>query len=236
MKYTDPSGHSVDCGLGDVYCKAGKYTPGGMMLLHEHYRDWRTKGKHGSEREAIYDQLSKEVDDYMRKNPDYDYKNDPYLGFSMGDNRDLRFKNLRQHYWKERLCEASICDSQHFCLDEAEDLRVYYDEGGYVRGPEAWDSSRVSWPGVVLDAVGIPLSLVGLGAFKPTTQGGARILFWTGIVDSGVSVATANHPLKGLFGLGGAVPVAGAFFNFTLLMWDLSEGIYNLPYTPPISR
>jgi RHS repeat-associated protein len=24
IKYTDPSGHSVDCGLGDPYCKAGK--------------------------------------------------------------------------------------------------------------------------------------------------------------------------------------------------------------------
>lgn len=28
LKYTDPTGHSVDCGLGDAYCKAGKLDVG----------------------------------------------------------------------------------------------------------------------------------------------------------------------------------------------------------------
>lgn len=117
----------------------------------------------------------------------------------------------------------------------ADDLYAYYDEHEGVRA-EAWDWSRISGPSVALDLVGIPLSLVGLGPLKPTTQAGARILFWAGITDSAVSVATANHPMKGLIAFGSAIPVAGAFFNLNLLIWDLSEGTYYVPWTPPIGR
>lgn len=74
VKYTDPSGHSVDCGLGDPYCDRGEYTPGGLMRLY---------GNKNREK------LILEIDDYVRAHPDYDYKDDTYLGFSMGDNRDL---------------------------------------------------------------------------------------------------------------------------------------------------
>jgi hypothetical protein len=117
----------------------------------------------------------------------------------------------------------------------ADDLYKYYDEHTVVE-TEAWDWSRISWPSVTLDIVGIPLSLVGVGSFKPTTRAGARMLFWAGITDSAVSIATANHPIKGLIAFGSAIPVAGAFFNFNLLIWDLSEGTYYIPWTPPIDR
>jgi len=33
--YIDPSGHSVDCGLGELYCKAGKYAPPQPPLLND---------------------------------------------------------------------------------------------------------------------------------------------------------------------------------------------------------
>jgi RHS repeat-associated protein len=32
IKYTDPSGHSVDCGIGEYGCNAGAYTPPGVGL------------------------------------------------------------------------------------------------------------------------------------------------------------------------------------------------------------
>jgi hypothetical protein len=88
----------------------------------------------------------------------------------------------------------------------------------------------------MLDIVGIPLSLVGLGPLKPSTQAGARILFWTSITDSTVSVATADNPMERLIALGSAVPVVGALFNSNLLIWDLAEGSYEVPYIPPINR
>gem|GEM_PF-3616130 len=222
VKYTDPSGHSVDCGLGDPYCDRGEYTPGGLMRLY---------GNKNREK------LILEIDDYVRAHPDYDYKDDTYLGFSMGDNRDLKYKDLRLEYWQNRLKDAGVCESQYFCVDPAMKLFEYYDEHQLdIKGPEIWNSARVSWASVTLDIAGIPLSLVGIGRLKPSSQAGARILGMTGILDTSVSLATANNPMYQLIALGSGVPVAGAIFSVNLLVWDIASGIENTPYVPPIVR
>jgi RHS repeat-associated protein len=243
IRYTDPSGHSVDCGMSDAFCSAGKYTPGGLIRLYRHYSG-RTKGKSWNEIQATRDKLANEIDDYLRKHPDYNYENDPYLGFSMGDNRDLEYKNLRKHYWQNRAEESGACSGTFSCSSMADDLYAYYDEHESVRGPDAWDWSRVSEESVALDIVGIPLSLIGAkGPLKLATTFGQKygynILFLAGLVDSTTSLGSAveeNNPMMGLISLGSYFPIVGAFFDVNLLIWDLDKAHYYEPYTPPIDR
>jgi RHS repeat-associated protein len=221
VRFNDPSGHSVDCGLGDAYCSVGEYTPGGLMHLYEHNDN---------------EKLNKEINDYLRTHSDYDDGNDPYMRFTMGDNRQLRYKNIRLEYWKSRLKESGICESFYFCEDEANRLFSYYDEHDESMRTEMWDSSRISKASVTLDIVGIPLALVGVGGVNPTTKTGSTILFLAGILDSSVSLGTANHPMKQLISAGSYIPFVGAIFDVNLLVWDLNDGTYYVPYTPPIHR
>jgi len=219
IRYTDPSGHSVDCGIGDPYCSAGEYTPGGLMQLYKPNKD-NSKT------------LNKEIDDYLRKHEDYNYKDDPYLGFSIGDNRDLKYEDLRLQYWQDRLKDSGVCTSDYFCVDAAEDLYNYYDlhqEG--LRGEEFWDSSKVNWASVTLDIVSIPLAFTGRGII-PNDKALGR----AGFISSTTSLATAKNPMYALIAVGSYIPVAGAFFDVNLLVWDLSDGITDTTYTPPISR
>jgi hypothetical protein len=205
------------------------------MQLYRHYGLGNVKRHGWQEAERTRDRLSKEVDDYLKENPNYNYLNDSYLGFSIGDNRNLAYKELRLYSWKKRLKEANICTSKYFCEAAATDLFEYYDLH-QDKTTETWDSSRISGVSVTLDIVGIPLSFVGVGRLKPTSKVGSTILFWAGITDSSVSLATADHPMKQLITAGSYVPIVGALFNVNLLVWDLSEGISHVPYVPPIPR
>jgi RHS repeat-associated protein len=226
VRYIDPTGHSVDCGLGDSYCTVGYYSPVALIAIyHSNYDDFDFVNGSG-----VAEQENQEIDDFLNTHPDYHPNDDPYLEST------LAFKEHRIAYWQKRLADSGVCTSFFFCYDEAVKLFMYYDEHQFVRGPEVWDSSKVSWPSVTLDIVGIPLSLVGVGRLNPSTPLGSNLLRWAGFADSTASLATIDNPMEGIMALGSYVPIAGAFFDVYILISDLSDGRYYLPYNPPIPR
>jgi RHS repeat-associated protein len=165
IRYFDPTGHSVDCGLGDPYCSAGKYTPGGLYHLYE------------VSKEIIQDNQdtktwNKEVNNYLKKDPDYKPVNDRYF---TSHQANVVFRDLRLDYWGNRLSETGLCNGILECQVEANDYMSYYDNHEMVYR-ERVNPSLLDVKSILLDVAGIPLALVGLGGVKPFLQ--EFLLIW----------------------------------------------------------
>jgi hypothetical protein len=232
VRFNDPSGYSADCGLGDSYCSAGKYTPGGIISL---YRDVYGKDAKGDSK--IKKRLSDEVESYMKNNPDYRPKNDPYLYrdckndevFDWGNIRI--FREVRKDYWEERIRNHSGTSDTVFMLHH------YYDLG--IRSIKInnsyWDWNEVDWNAVKLDVASTFGSLGGLN----TVIGGNRLYKIGYGVTEGASVgyALATGIPKGdensiVLSAGSLAPgPAGTIFSASAVVNDLL-GAYQQNYTP----
>jgi hypothetical protein len=226
--------------MSDPYCSAGEYTPGGLMDLYgtgyDDYGSW-------DELELGLEKLNEEINYYTMTHPNYHSSRDPYLRFSIGNNRRLRYKDLRLQYWEKRAQQSEVCSNQFSCGSAADKLFSFYDEHESVTIIEAVPDS-VNWDSVALDAVGIPISLVGAkGPIKLTTPFGKKygynLLFLAGVSSSSVDLADSvskGNPVRAVLDIGTYVPVAGAFFSFTLLIGDLQGEMREVPWVPPIDQ
>ena len=244
IRYIDPSGHSVDCGIGDPFCSAGEYTPSGLMMLYDVYMP-RTKSCYNcmektekilAQQSAMMDVLSKDIDSYLRTHPNYDPHKDKRLKGRLSQ----EYGDLRQRYWEGRVEEAGLCgNAGSYCtFSTASALHDYYDNHQTIWA-SGWDSSRVNWPSVTLDAVGIPLGFVGMGGPLKFGKLGTQALQVAGAVDSAASFESARRSRDGVgifLSVMSAVPLVGGFFSAIALGRDLGSGNYQYEWTPPIPR
>jgi RHS repeat-associated protein len=222
VRFIDPSGHSVDCALGEEECNAGELPPSSLIDLYSEYYDL--------DNTWIDNQFRYDLDDYLRAHPGYRLipGSDPRM--DKGD--EIRYWKARSEYWTERAGGNK---------DEAYKLERYYDWGGY--NEQKWDSSMVDWGNVALDAAGLATSIVGLNEVasalklgKGGTSTAQIINFVSGVYSTrdsyqnGDGIGTIFNGLSFVPGPIGAVGAGAA------LMWDLQQGWTTAPYTPSVPR
>ena len=227
LRYTDPSGHSVDCGAGDPFCSAGKYKPSGLINLYKQNHKKDELDSPYNSPKPVRDSLSQEIEDYLTENPRYSIKNDGQLDYGL-------FYSIRHDYWQKRSMEpGSGCD----ILADPDKLYRYYDLNQTVIVTK-FDLAKISWPNVALDAAGIPLAIFGANTLKFGVVGGS-ILKTAGVVGSGVSTIDAGYkadPVGAGLAFASAFPEVGAPASGISLVRDLSQGIYKETWVPPIPR
>lgn len=115
LKYTDPSGHSVDCGIGEYRCQAGRIGPGApppssllkpgyqwQFVSPDNYNSWYyTPG--ASAQPGTNGGVTNNPNEWDRNNPDVDslYKNAALQGSIVVGNElwkyDLGSESFQQH-------------------------------------------------------------------------------------------------------------------------------------------
>jgi len=146
IRYTDPSGHGVDCGIGMGCVKDP--TPGMIMADAIHQRIKR------EEDSIVFMLTTKEIEqinDYMNTHSNYNPMNDQW--FVSAKPAQRWFSQARLDYWKEVV---------PWPPKERMNYMKYYDFNQTVIA-YGFDPSRVSWGNVLLDVAGIPLDFAGLG-------------------------------------------------------------------------
>ena len=227
IRYTDPSGHSVDCGIGDAYCQAGEYTPAGLMNL---YRDnWRT-------RPETYDDkgLSEDLENYLEEHPNYEPDKDIRW---RGNNRN-NFTYIRQKYWRDRLIESGVCAKLSVCSEAANLVRHYDFNERFTT--IIWNSSQNTSGYVLSDLAGIALGLVGKGPLEISKRG-KEFLGLLSIVNSGAAGGTAyyqeEHDTLGVWlAVLSIYPPTSPFVSTVSLGRDLGNGFHEIEYVPSIPR
>jgi RHS repeat-associated protein len=224
VRYNDPTGHSVDCGIGDPFCSGGKYKPGGLISLYK-----QNFGKDDLERpynspKPIRDRLSQEIEDYLSKNPDYDEDN--LIGGSP-TNYGL-FSSIRVDYWKNRCMESGGCD----LMTEPEKLYQYYDLNDHnlsVFSPSKFDKDDLLIMGADIGSFVFGVAAISVA---PEYTIFLNVPSWTlGGYSGYVSVAKKDDLIGGYLSLGGLFNPA---ISGASIIRDFSGGF--VPYVPPIAR
>lgn len=228
IKYTDPTGHSVDCGMGDAFCSAGKYTPNGLINLYKHYYGRDALNRPYNEPNVIRDKLSKEIEDYLVKNSDYKMSDDISSSTNYGT-----FSSIREDYWRDRCMQASGCD----LLYDPARLYRYYDLHENIQFMR-FDPSLVDWTSTGLDSASLVLSVISLGAAPKSaktvyTSYGSQLLGGT----SGAYSFANEDDTGGWLSVAGFLPPPfGTIASGSSVVRDLSAGVYYVPYVPSIPR
>ena len=232
LKYTDPSGHSVNCGIGDQYCQAGEYTPGGLTGLYRH-----NYGDEISRDSESYTRLSNEVEEYMKSHSEYRPKNDAYLNRDWKNNKI--FKEVRKDYWEERI------RMQPGTSDTAWMLYEYYDWGSrsiYINN-SYWSFDNFDWWALGFDSAATVGSIVGLNTVINAGKYSSLVRSYNFIVGPVSLGYTARQ--NGVFSpstalsAGGLIPgPAGAIFSGSSVFNDVLSAYHQVstPYVPLMPR
>ena len=233
IRYNDPSGNR-NCDE-DGYCPGDKdkgwLTPG--ELLHRDHNLPSCQGDLMPECIQRQNDLSNNIDIYMRHHPEYQPYNDPLIYKTDHPYRPLVFVGIRMEYWMKRTNGNQA---------EAERLMEYYDFHEHVMIPK-WDGSRVNWTNTALDGSSTVLSFIALNevaeALKIASNMQSAAKYGAAITNV-VSIFQSAKAQDGTgFGLsiGGAVPgLIGTGFSAVSTLRDVSAGFYYEPWTPIMPR
>ena len=220
LMWGDPTGNSVDCAVGDNWCRAGKLPPSSLIGLYGSFYDLGNKVN--PDTVWAWKSLMYDLDNYLRQY---------YPKFSPSDERldglaKFYYDNLRMDYWIIRA---------NGDLEEAFNLRAYYDYN--LRFSEAhWDGSKVNWWITGPDLVGLAASLFALGA--PAKSFARALAVWisrgTGLVSAGLSADEGDYGSVLVTTGGFTPPPFGPTFSFVAVMQGLSKGYYFSPYVPSV--
>jgi RHS repeat-associated protein len=228
LRYIDPTGHMISSAIhdsdGDAQCNDpyhcldanGKLAPSG--LIHLYRKQYDLDNRMNSDDVSGREMLSKEIDDYQRSHPEYDETYDPNLG----GYDEFLYEQIRAEYWLQRAGGN---------FSEAYNLRMYYD---YNNAPPVsnWDSSRVDWSSVAIDATSFGLSFVGL---NPVAKLG-KVAPLANLAAIG-NAAGKGDPIGTGLGFASFWPgPPGVIFSGASVLHDLSAGFYTNPYVPSIPR
>jgi len=173
--------------------------------------------------------LSQEIEDYLSKNTDYNFRKDNLIGGS-STNYGL-FSSIRVDYWKNMCMESSGCD----LLTEPEKLYQYYDLHKNIQ-TSMFDSSRIDWVSAGADSASF---VVGVAALIVAPEYAVGV----NLVSQGFGGFSAFHSFSsgdntgGLLSVGGfARPPFGTLASGASVIRDFSAGFYYVPYAPPILR
>ena len=187
MRYTDPSGHSTDCGLGDSYCNAGEYKPSGLILLDREQHGSRCGSSLMQECISRNNSLMNDVETYMKNHPEYQPNKDGLFCSGSAGNpcRDQAvFADIRISYWTSHTGD----------INEAWDLYYYYDLHATTRAQITFNPSKVDWVSAGLDGGGIIADLITFGLAGRFTNG-AKIAKTTGGTIGAVDLAYGSSQI-----------------------------------------
>ena len=225
LRYNDPMGHSVDCAVGEQGCRAGELPPSSLMHIYEHCRG---NGNPANKYWGDYrDALILDVDNYLRRHPEYREWDDRRLSLSDG----YAYNGLRNSYWIERTSDPV----------EANLLRNYYDYGW--SNQTTLNTANMSWGDIGLDLIDIGTSIIGLPSVADSTKLGKSEVAIANVVNQGLGTyQTADSVVRGdipgtIANIMGFVPgPAGVVGSFGSLILDIFRGTSVVPYTPSIPR
>ena len=227
--YNDPSGHSVDCGLGDPYCNVGEYSPDGLINIYSQAYGRQTFRTSYYEKNGLKQSLSQEIESYLLDHSTYNVKDDILTG-----NNYAIYSNVREEYWRNRcLSPGSGCDLAY----DIERLHRYYDNHENIQ-VRKFDSSLIDWGSVGFDTGSMVLSLVSLNAPAQSakaiyTNFGSQLFGGTSAVYS----FSSKDNIGGWLSVGGfAPPPLGTLASIASVIRDFSAGFYNSAYVPSIPR
>ncbi|MDO9301299.1 MAG: hypothetical protein Q7T89_07945 [Anaerolineales bacterium] len=237
IRFNDPTGHSVDCGLGDPFCNGGEYKPGGLISLYRQNFGKDALDRPNNSPKPVRDRLSQEIESYLIENPDYNFREDNLLEGS-SNNYGL-FSSIRLDYWRNRCMES--CNGGDL-LTEPEKLYRYYDLHENIQ-ISMFDPSRIDWISAGLDTSSLVLSVVGLNV----ASNSAKVALTTNYASKGLGAGLGagsgaySYEIGDITGtylsVGGFLPAPfGTLASGASVVRDFSAGFYYVPYVPPITR
>ena len=219
VRYNDPSGHMVeddnDGGSCDLFCfaEARDLTPSKILKLNKNNRS---------------DDVDQAVNDYMSRHPEYKPGKDDFEQDSKGYGA---FYNIRQEYWHDRCLAGNGCD----LLYDPDRLFRHYDLQENIQFMR-FDPSQVDWISTGLDSTSFGLGVTALVVVP-------EYAVWANLTSQGVGAFSAFRSFSsgdesgGWLSVGGYTrPPFGTLASGASVIRDLSQGIYYVPYIPPITR
>jgi hypothetical protein len=232
LRYIDPTGHSVECAIGDPYCSAGAYKPGGLINLYRHQLGDEAVEMRSSKH---LKRLSAEIEDYMKNHSDYNPLKDAYIGDPRKPGDAYKnysvFSLVREDYWTHRFVE----ETGTWDPDEIGHLIYYYDFHQDIAITK-WSTRGVDWVGTGLDSASFAAAVIALIVAPEYAVYANSVSVGFGVFSGGRSVTKGDY-VGGCLSVGGfAKPPFGTLLSSISIIRDLSAGYYDLTYIPPFER
>ena len=223
--WVDPTGHSINCAIGEHGCRAGKLPPSSLIDLYSSFYDLDNKVNPSCSH--AWERLMYDIDNYLRSlpkgsqySPTSDYRLDGYSHF--------QYERIRMEYWLIRA---------NGNFGEAYNLRAFYDYG--ITFDEVhWDGSKVNWWITGADLVGLAGSFIALGAPAKSLARALAVPISraAGGISAGLSATEGDYGSAVVTVGGFTPPPFGPTYSFIAVMLDLNKGSYSSPYVPSVPR
>jgi hypothetical protein len=223
VRVCEGGGH-LSLALNNVPTLLSELNPSALI---EYYR--AIYGDRSLDSPKVRNQLIFGIDSYLTAHPEYDAWSDSNLNTGL-------FTVLRIEYWMQRT---------NGNYGEAYNLYQYFDLRGDKQGYNilVWDSSKVNWFNVGVDALGVGLSFLYLNdvaAYIKLSNQGRQLATTGNFVISGYSGINSFSEGDGpgvIFAALSVIPgAAGGAASAASVILDLGDGYYWTHYVPSIPR